>query len=48
MSRGTTSRNVRIPDDIWQAAKDRAQENGETVSDVVRRALIEYAKEDAK
>ena len=48
MPPGTTSRNVRVPDDIWQDAKKRAAENGETVSDVVRRALAEYTKEDDK
>lgn len=43
MPRGTRLRNVRVPDEVWQAAKERAEENGETVSDVVRRALEEYA-----
>lgn len=42
MPRGTRLRNVRVPDEVWQAAKERAEENGETVSDVVRRALEEY------
>lgn len=42
MPRGTTLRNVRVPDEIWDAAKEQAEENGETVSDVVRRALVEY------
>ena len=38
----TPSRNVRIPDDLWSAAQTKAVELGETVSDVVRRALREY------
>jgi hypothetical protein len=38
----TPLRNVRVPDDVWQPAMERAKENGETVSDVVRRALAEY------
>lgn len=42
MPRGTTLRNVRVPDEIWDAAKGQAGANGETVSDVVRRALVEY------
>lgn len=42
MPRGTTLRNVRVPDEIWDAAKEQAEANGETVSDVVRRALVEY------
>jgi len=42
MPRGTTLRNVRVADEVWDAAKERAAENGETVSEVVRRALVEY------
>lgn len=38
----TPLRNVRVPDDVWQPAKERAEANGETVSEVVRRALVEY------
>ena len=44
MPRGTTLRNVRVDADLWDAAKERAEENGETVSDVIRRALAEYVK----
>jgi hypothetical protein len=33
---------VRVTDELWQAAKERASENGETVSDVIRRALVAY------
>jgi predicted HicB family RNase H-like nuclease len=40
----TPSRNVRVSDELWQAAQAQAAENGETVSDVVRRALEEYVK----
>lgn len=46
MARGTPLRNVRIPDSIWQPALQRASEHGESVSDVVRRALTEYAQPD--
>lgn len=42
MARGTTLRNVRISDEVWTSARDQAALNGETVSDVIRRALIEY------
>lgn len=45
-SRGTTARNVRIEDALWAAAKARASERGETVTDVVRRALREYVEEE--
>ncbi|MBN0040193.1 hypothetical protein JN535_08440 [Cellulosimicrobium cellulans] len=42
MARGTTLRNVRVADEVWEAAKERAAENDETVSEVIRRALVEY------
>jgi NRPS condensation-like uncharacterized protein len=35
-------RTVRVPDDIWKAAKTRASEQGETVTDVLIRALRTY------
>jgi hypothetical protein len=40
----TTPRAIRIPDDLWEAALAKAEENGDTVSDVVRRALERYVK----
>ena len=39
-----TPRAIRIPDDLWQAALDAAEAKGETVSQVVRRALERYVK----
>ena len=33
---------MRIPDDEWIPAKDKAAENGETMTDVIRRALRRY------
>lgn len=33
---------IRIPDDLWEKAKVRAAERGETVSHAVRMFLIEY------
>ncbi len=48
MARGTTLRNVRVPDEVWLPAKERAAEQGETVSDVVRRALVDYVKEQPR
>jgi len=39
-----TPRAIRIPDDLWQAALDKAHANGDTLSDVVRRALERYVK----
>lgn len=40
----TPPRSVRIPDELWQAAKTKAAENGETVTDVIVRALERYVK----
>ena len=40
----TPLRAVRIPDEIWLPAKEAAKRNGETISEVIRRALTEYAK----
>ncbi|MDH6282833.1 ribbon-helix-helix protein, CopG family [Prescottella agglutinans] len=42
MSKGTTLRNIRISDELWEAAKLRAEAEGRTVSDVVREALTAY------
>lgn len=42
MSRGTIHRTVRVPDEIWLPAKEKADEEGETLSEVIRRALTEY------
>lgn len=40
----TPLRNVRVPEDIWQAAKARAKTEGTTVTAVVVAALRKYAK----
>lgn len=39
----TKVRTVRVSDEVWEAALAKAAANGETVADVVRAALIEYA-----
>ena len=44
----TPLRSVRIPDDLWQLALEVAEKNGETVSDVIRRALVEYVTTGSK
>jgi antitoxin component of RelBE/YafQ-DinJ toxin-antitoxin module len=36
------ARAVRVEDDLWDTAKAKAAERGETVSDVIRRALKRY------
>ena len=40
----TPRRTVRVPDDVWKAAQDKAAEKGETVTDVIVRALKRYGK----
>lgn len=37
-------RAVRVPDDVWQAAKDRAEREGVSVGSVIVAALREYGK----
>lgn len=38
----TPPRSVRVPDDLWDSAKEEAALRGETVTDVVNRALRAY------
>ena len=40
----TPPRSVRIPDELWQAVKAKAAERGETVTDVIVKALERYVK----
>lgn len=44
MARGTTLRNFRADDSLWQRAKAVADARGESLSDVLRRALEQYVK----
>lgn len=44
MSKGTTPRAIRIDDDLWEAAKSATHDKGDTISEVVRRALVEYVR----
>jgi antitoxin component of RelBE/YafQ-DinJ toxin-antitoxin module len=37
-------RMVRVEDELWHAAQAVAAERGETVSDVLRKALVRYVK----
>lgn len=43
----TPHKSFRIPADLYQAAQAKASERGETVTDVVRRALAEYVESPA-
>lgn len=40
----TPQRTVRVPDDVWAAAKAKAEERGEVLSEVIRKALERYVK----
>lgn len=40
----TPQRTVRVPDDVWTAAKAKAEARGETLSDVIRAALVRYVR----
>lgn len=39
MPRGTTLRNVRVPDELWDAALRKAAAEGRSVSEVIRGCL---------
>lgn len=41
----TPTRTVRVPDGLWEAAQRAAADNGETVTDVILRALERYVRE---
>lgn len=40
----TPPRSIRVEEALWVAAKTKATENGETVTDVIVRALERYVK----
>lgn len=42
----TPQRSVRVPDGVWYKARTKALRRGESLSEVVRRALEKYAEED--
>lgn len=41
----TPKRGVRVPDDLWQAVKKKAHDRGETITDVIIRALKRYLRD---
>lgn len=41
----TKIRGVRIDDELWEAAQERAKDRRETVADVIRRALLAYIEQ---
>lgn len=44
-SKATPGRTVRVPDELWHAAIRRSYERGETVTNVILRALTRYTKD---
>lgn len=40
----TPPRTVRVPQDVWDAARAEAERRGESVSDAVNRFLRRYGK----
>lgn len=42
----TPNRTIRIDDEIWEPAAVASKANGENLSVVIRRALIQYLKEN--
>ena len=40
----TPQRTFRVPDEVWEPAKLAAAEQGETVTDVLVRALAQYVQ----
>lgn len=48
MSKGTTLRNVRVPDDLWDAALARAQRDETNLSEIIRQALARYIEDDVR
>lgn len=40
------ARQVRVPEKLWDDAKSTADDNDETISEVIRRALVLYVKEN--
>ena len=38
------AKSVRVPDVLWDAAKAKADQRGEYLSEVIRRALERYVK----
>ena len=37
-------RSIGVPDDLWEAAKKRAEERGETITDVINTYLRRYVR----
>lgn len=40
----TPQRTVRVPSEVWDAAKATAERRGDNLSDVIRKALLRYVR----
>lgn len=45
MSKGTTRRSIRVGD-LWEEAQQVANQRGDNLSDIIRRALEKYVKDN--
>lgn len=45
MSKGTPKRSIRVDDELWDKAKEVADERGDNLSTILRIALINYISE---
>lgn len=41
----TPRRTVRVPDELWEAAKRKASDKDETLTEVIIRALTRYVRD---
>lgn len=46
MSKGTKVRTVRVEDEIWLPAQEKAKKNNQNLSDIMRAALRAYLDQD--
>jgi antitoxin component of RelBE/YafQ-DinJ toxin-antitoxin module len=44
--KGTARRTVRVNDDLWRAAQEKADRTGIDVSEIIRKALAAWIAED--
>lgn len=45
MSKGTPHRTIRVPDDVWFPAKEKANGDGRELSDLIREFLRSYVED---
>lgn len=42
------SRNIRVPDAVWRAAQEAADQRGDNLSEEIRKFLVRYTKKASK